>query len=133
MAINRKALQAGRDFEADFEREYGGRLQPNSGATPFYKLDVDQLALLWSLKAAPTAASFRLTAPVVREAIRACEGPAGRGGIPVIGIRFQEVPDLAVFRMADAMALARGEIKVDGGHSKGEIRRARADVSLLDR
>lgn len=135
MAINRKALADGRSFEDDFAQATGAKLVPASGATPFAKLDVDALAILFSLKSAPTAESYRLTAADIREVLRAVDGPNGKNVLGAMAIRFNGIPeDVAVIpRMSDFFRLLRGEIELPANATKGDVRRRMADTSLLAR
>jgi hypothetical protein len=83
--------EIGRLWETLFQKLYGGRKQPASGSTPYYKLDIEGDSLLWSLKATSNE-SFRITKSDLTEAYDAVKGPGGTGAdiIPAMAICFVE-------------------------------------------
>lgn len=90
-------FEDGKDFERRFVKRYGGRLQPNSGATPFAKLDVGLSRLLCSLKHSRED-RYVLTSEVLDEALL---GARGTGCAPVVVVELAGRPvaiaDLELF------------------------------------
>lgn len=132
MAINKKALAAGRSFEEEFAAQIGAKLQPGSGNQWFAKLDVDASNVLWSLKWTEKR-TFAITPDLILEADRATSGPAGTGQLPAIAARIGGVGDIAVMRMEHFFDVATGKVSVKVGDQKAERARAQADLPLLER
>ena len=134
MPINREAIEAGFEFERDFARSTGATLQPASGNKWYARLDNKHADLIWSLKSAPTARSFRVTAEMIQEMLEAAAGPGGTGRMGLMAIRFQGIPeDLTLGLTSDFFRILRGEVQLPPATSKGETNRAIADTPFLMR
>jgi hypothetical protein len=130
--VNRAAIEEGLAFEDRFAKLVGGKKQIGSGNRFFAKLDVNQMAILWSLKSAPTARSIRVTDAWIREMLAATEGPGGTGVMPALALDFIGIAEpLTVVRTSDFFSVLRGEVQISSGHTKGQIRRATADTPML--
>lgn len=110
--------QEGRDYEVELAARYGGEVQPGSGSTPRFKLDLKLGSLLISAKHTRHE-SYRLTAAELREALAGAAGPGGRGEIMMMAIEMQGFPDdVFVMRGSDLHALLEGEVDVTIAPSK---------------
>lgn len=120
--------QEGRDYETELAERYGGRAQPNSGATPRYKLDLKLGVLLFSAKHTQHE-SYRLTAADLQEALAGAAGPGGRGEIMAMAIHMAGFPDdVFVLRGSDLRAILEGEVEVTitpGGRRAEKLAAAR--------
>jgi len=108
----RTPQQAGRDYEGDLAARLGGEVQPASGATSLYKLDLKLGVLLFSAKHTKHR-SYRLTAEELQEALAGAQGPGGRGEIPAMAIRMDGFPDdVVVLRASDLRSILAREVEV---------------------
>lgn len=119
--------QRGREFEIEFAHMFGGEPVPGSGSTPRFKLDVDQITILWSLKHTDDE-SIRLKAEDFREALAGAEGPGSRSVIPAMALRIGGLDEVVgVVRIRDLLAFVRGEVKIEVDPTARDAMRARAD------
>lgn len=110
--------QAGRDYDEELAKRYGGKAQPNSGATPRFKLDCKLGELLVEGKRT-THESYRLTAAELHKALAGAQGPGGAGEIPAMCISMAGFPDdVFVIRGRDLQAMLEGETEVSLAPSK---------------
>lgn len=125
--------QEGREFESRFVKKRGGRKQPGSGNTPFYKLDIDATRLLLSLKWTEKK-SFPVTASDMQEVVDAVYGLGGLGGEYTPALVFElEGDEYVTLKFDDLAKLIQEEIKVFKP-SKNAEKTARADsISLLNK
>jgi len=108
----RSAQQEGRDYEGELAERLGGKVQPGSGSTPLYKLDLKLGSVLFSVKHTRHQ-SYRLTAEELNEALAGAQGPGGRGEIPAMAIRMDGFPDdILVFRGSDLRAILEQDVEV---------------------
>lgn len=119
--------QRGRDWEKQFAATYGGKPVAGSGSGPIYKLDVDHVTILWSLKHTDDE-SIRLTAKDFRETLAGAEGPGSRCVVPAMALRIGGLDEaVGVLRIRDLLAIARGEIKLELRPTKRNEALHRAD------
>lgn len=125
--------QKGRDYEAEIADRFGGEVVEGSGNQPFAKLDVSGQKILLSCKHT-VHESYRLTAEVVDEAIRAIDAPGGLGGdtIPGVAVGIEGEQDLIVLRLSDFLRIVMDDVKL-ATPSKGEARQQRARKPALFR
>lgn len=118
--------QAGRDYDTETARRYGGKPQPGSGATDRYKLDWKVGSLLVENKTT-THESYRLTAAGLRKALAGAQGPGGRGEQMAMCIRMRGFDDDVFVIPGQTMrALLAGEVDVQAAPSKRAQRLAAA-------
>lgn len=102
----------GREFEEVFADKYGVDKVKNSGAGLFFKMDAENAALLFSLKATANK-SFSVKKDDLKEVFDAVKGPGGVGGdiIPAMCFTLLEeekpTPSDSVFIMLDFNDLVR--------------------------
>lgn len=124
----------GRLFEGEFSKDVGGRLQINSGAVWYSKLDVSDNKFLWSCKRTNNK-SFSLKQADIKEVVDAVEGPGGEGieTIPAIAIRIGSPEyDMVALRKEDFLRLMTQEVKYIEP-SKHEAKRQRSQIPKLMR
>lgn len=127
MASSPTPQDLGRRYEKDFADRYGAKQTAGSGATPRYKLDVDHVSVLWSLKHTE-AESFRLTAKDLLDAFAGAEGPGSRMVLPAMAVNVPAIrEEVAVVRVRDLLALLRGEVVVNVKPTQRDVKRAFAD------
>jgi hypothetical protein len=138
MSIDKEAMKAGRKFEEDFEKRTGCHMQPNSGATPWAKLDNGNARILASLKATKHK-SYPVDMNLIQEGVDAVHGPGGPGGrvLPAWALRLQSTTDFPedfiLMRLDDFMEIFSDNEAVMTSSSKAEKREALGRMSELDR
>lgn len=126
--------QRGYDFEDAWADLFGTSVQKGSGNLWYAKLDVPSGQMIWSLKHTD-AESFRVTGDMIEEAIQAVYGPMGRGlgTIPAWAIQVgKDRRRLAMMEANDLVKLLTEGVTVRQP-SKGEVKRARANMTALER
>ena len=110
----------GRQFEDLFSKKYSVSKQPNSGATPFYKMDAEGKRLLYSLKATQKK-SFRVTEDDLKEVSEAVRGIGGLSADHIPALSFSLVkgdkprpsdPTYVVLEMGDLVSLVQEKAEV---------------------
>jgi hypothetical protein len=126
--------QRGYDFEEAWADLFGSSVQKGSGNLWYAKLDVPTGQMIWSLKHTD-AESFRLTGDMIDEAVEAVYGPMGKGlgTIPAWAIQVGKARRrLVVVEAADFVKLVTEGVSIRQP-SKGEVKRARASMTSLER
>lgn len=103
----------GREFEEQWSKRIGGRVQPGSGNQWFARMDVDQSSILWSCKATGKE-SYRLSGKDLDEVTDAVDAPGGKGGetIPAMALKIGEDREVVVLRADDFLALLQEKVKL---------------------
>jgi hypothetical protein len=126
-----ETTDAGRQWEEDFARSIGGRLQPGSGNTRLAKLDVRGNEILWWLRQSK-GGSYRLTPDDVDEAITGARGLGGPGVVPGMAIRVGR-HDVVVMLAADLIDVLQRPGEFALKERKSDTRRREAAATVLSR
>ncbi len=112
--------EKGRQYEKEFSKKHGFDPVPNSGATPFWKLDVDGKQILFSLKHTVNA-SISLKHEDLDEAKEAVYGIGGVGmdytPAMVLSMKGEEY---AVLRVDDLVKLLEQKIEFSPNKKKAQ-------------
>lgn len=121
----------GRDWEELFAKLTGADLQPNSGATPFAKLDAGVAKILWSLKATGNK-SYPITGEELDEAYIGARGIGGPGWTPAMGIKLGNGRMIVAMDLDEFMAVLAAPNEHLMQESKAKQRRRAAHRSDED-
>lgn len=126
------AQQKGREYEDEFEKQFGGKTQPGSGNGVFHKLDVRDSKFLWSLKWTGKK-SYSIKREDLKEVDNEVYGPGGLGHeyIPGLAINL-EGENYAVLKMDDLVKLVEQDAKVFEP-DKARAKREKAKIPSLFR
>lgn len=124
--------EKGLEFEKEFAKRLGGKLQPGSGNQWFAKLDVSGKSFLWSLKYT-SKESFLITRSILHEAVRAVIGPGGRGEgtYPGLAVRIVD-EDYIIMRANDFYDLVASEVEILAP-TKREVKMRQGNVPTFKR
>lgn len=127
--------QHGFDFEEYLATLFGMERVPGSGNQFHAKLDVTDSGMLsrWSLKSTKHK-SYPISQAEIDEAVFACEGPGGKGEIPVWALRVGDDDHILIcFRPHDIKRIMEEEIKlVREDKTDAKLRRASLPELLRD-
>jgi hypothetical protein len=100
----------GKSWEEEVQRDTGGRLQPNSGATPFFKLDIEGAGSFLISAKATDFLTYPLGAAAMQEVEHALLAPGGLGPgvLPILAIRVRGAK-FGVVRWDDFVDMASEE------------------------
>lgn len=132
--LSKTEQEKGRQFESEFASEFGGKLQPGSGNTPFYKLDVEGKAVLNSLKyTAEKNKSIRILQSDLDEVNEAVYGIGGLGGEFTPALSFKLGGETyTLIKTHDLVKLLQQNIEIFAPPKNSE-RKAKANTTALDR
>lgn len=125
--------EEGRRFEKFWAKLFGVEPKRGSGSVWYAKLDVGDVAFLFSCKHT-TAESFSVSKKLLREVDQAVTGPGGVGGeiIPALAVAIDNGAEVLVsLRAEDLLRLIQSDSARYITPSRGEQKRSRAKIPNL--